>query len=246
MKESVWLLHPKANPFPLVYNVQHTAKRNTLLILGVIGLWGVLYYFLHNDSYDTSAMIFGLVYTIISMLITFYFDTTNYFISINKKDKKIYYTDSPDDYMVLHDTKVFQFPNNHTALIVEKDYFKRLKVPYTPLHEFYNKSSHDSKFNESYDLILKNTDVLNQAYYLMVMVFTLALLVVKVNKPLFKRILPWMLLGLTFSLGQISLYFWTPSFKQMINILYIKQLLYTLSIGFVLTSISLVIQLNKI
>jgi len=79
----------------------------------------------------------------------------------------------------------------------------------------------------------------------MILMFSLIILVAKIDQNLFKLVFPWVMLSVFFTLVQSSVWFWIPHVKETAIIFIIKQHLFFLGITFSLAAILIILKFNN-
>ena len=209
---------------------------------------------LFNTRYDRISIIIAFL---IGFLGLFFFDFLNaspYEISVDKADKRFYiYNSLSEPDAVLFKNSVFKFPDNKTGALVDiklfKEYVKAGKIKYKKLRDINSEEWGKQKYfklpeertgmagEHSTQIMGKNINlVMNAAYYLFTMIITLAIITVRINKKLFYRILPWILISAIVGLGTVFVYLWEQRYSQLLFHLLIKKKLLMMSISFSLAA----------
>ena len=137
--------------------------------------------------------------------------------------------------------------HHRDGVIVDPRYYEKYKkegkIKDTEFHNLIKKKRHlgsgDPNISTPFEQIV---DV---SYFHMIMMFSLAILVAKIDQELFKLVFPWIILSVFFTLVQSSVWFWVPHVKETAIIFIIKQHLFFIGITFSLAAILIILKFNN-
>jgi len=250
MKGAVWAFPANIKKYPnsswLVYN-----NRNIMMhFLMYIICWAIaakLFYVGPANFWPIfNAFSLGLTFMIFHhMWLT---QPTDFALDKSTKSLVKFKGDYP--YKVMYSGPYNQLLKKHKqrdGVIVDPKYYEKYKkegaIKDTEFHNLIKKKRHlgsgDPNISTPFEQIV---DV---SYFHMIMMFSLTILVAKIDQKLFKLVFPWIILSVFFTLVQSSTWFWVPHVKETAIIFVIKQHLFFIGITFSLAAILIILKFNN-
>ena len=254
MKEAVWAFSIHQPHYPddgLTYYYYQPYLANTFFLV----VWAVIIKILYKKKYFYPILwsfIFGGIFTL------FYnqWMTFPYGVSLSKDTKNIvltYIKNTP--YQVLYKSPwdSIMKKNKNLGVLIKRENYDKLKnnggiksidLPKLVLEE--KMAGVKSGDQGEAERIWRPFAELGQvSYQLMLLMFSVLILVAKLNKNLFEDTFPWVLIGAFFTLIQAIGIFWPQNIRNNIIIYMIKRQLFIMGLGFCLTSILMILFYNK-
>ena len=242
MKNVVWVFSENSKKYPRLTTSFLKKEQRYGFYLFYICIWLVVSYFL-RESIDDSIKFTGFI---VGLILIYLFDLLNnqlYTVLITQNGK-YYLTKSVNDYHILKKDSLNQLNlKPGQCILLKKEVFEKLKrekqINVIPLYKFYNPKK--TKYIQGnlwkfFDSPIDSGNDYNQldnaSYNYVAILLTILGVVRSINRSLFKKILPWSVLAILFSICSQILFRWNVTYKQVINEFIYKQKLFLVSISF--------------
>jgi len=250
MKGAVWAFPANIKKYPnsswLVYN-----NRNiTMHLLMYVICWGIAAHLFYVGAPN-----FWPIFNAFSLGLVFMFFHHKWLtqptdLALDKSTNSLIRFKGSIPYKVMYSgvyNDLLKKHHHRDGVIVDPRYYEKYKkegkIKDTEFHNLIKKKRHlgsgDPNISTPFEQIV---DV---SYFHMIMMFSLAILVAKIDQQLFKLVFPWIILSVFFTLVQSSVWFWVPHVKETAIIFIIKQHLFFIGITFSLAAILIILKFNN-
>ena len=250
MKAAIWAFPATIRRYPnsawLVYN-----NRNVIThFLTYVVCWAIAARLFYVGSANFWPILNSFLLGLVFMTFHHHWLTQTIDFALDKSTNSLVRFKGTLPYKVMESGPYNQLLKTHRhkdGVIVDPVYYNKYKkegaIKDTEFHDLIKKKRHlgggDPNISTPFDQIV---DV---SYFHMILMFSLIILVAKIDQKLFKLVFPWVMLSVFFTLVQSSVWFWIPHVKETAVIFIIKQHLFFLGITFSLAAILIILKFNN-
>ena len=265
MKEVVWTFPYWIDHFPgmgsLVYKDRHMP-----ILLGIyFGVWAIVAKFLYISKENGSSIIEGFTISTLLMFFYYYWLSLPYNLSFDKTSDQMVVSKGVGggggrNYSVLYkspwqkkfnkkEKKVGENINNwRIGVIVDAEKYKTYKQEGKIQDASLEDLAYTKRHMKGEDKVEANTpfDVMvSVSFYLLIVLYSAAIIIAKVNRKMFGLLFPWIILSTLFLLIQGSVWFANPTVQKSVETFIIKRQLFILGLSFAFTGVLIVLKLNN-
>ena len=249
MKPAVWAFPSTLEHYPndswLTYDYRHPY----MLAFMYIGLWAIVSKFLYIPKKNFWPMVKAFSMGLGFMIFHFFWSTSKLGYALDRDTHSLVTFPSTIPYKILYKSPyddIFK-KNRKMGVIVDPqkyaEYKKKGAIKDMYLSELMKKKRHLGAAN--INNITPFEEIVDVSYYHMILMFSLTILVAKIDISLFKLVFPWIILSVIFTLVQSSAWFWETSVENTAKIYVIKQRLFLVGVSFSLTAILIILKFNN-
>ena len=138
--------------------------------------------------------------------------------------------------------------NKNLGVVVDAEKYRELKKRGEIVDEDISKwgKTHKEEVQKNIYSESRYNQLSKVSYYLIVNIFSLAMLVGKADIKVFRSIFPWIVLGTFFTLIQSNLWVWGKDKNMVSYIFLVKRHLFTLGLSFCLMAVLVVLKFNNV
>lgn len=267
MKEVIWTFPYWIDHFPGLEALAYKTKHFSILIGMYLLIWAIVAKVLYIPKLNGQPMLEGFLISTIFMISYYYILSLPYTLSFDKPQKQLVLsrnggTDKGggQSYRVLYKSPWQQDYAKGGKKIGEKvEYYRKGVVVDAAIYRKYKKEgkiddatledlASRKRHLKGEDKVEANTPfdiMVSVSFYLLIVLYSAAIIIAKVNKKMFDLLFPWIILSTLFLLIQSATWFANPTLQASVNTFFIKRQLFILGLSFSLTGILIVLKFNN-
>ena len=264
MKEVVWTFPYWIDHFPGMGSLVYKDTDMWKLCLLYFVIWGVVAKFLYIPKENGAPMLEAFTISTIMMFLYYYWLSLPYNLSFDDTHKQMVVSKGLEggggrQYNVLYKSP---WQNNYgkskkigesldhwkIGVVIDAEKYKQYKkegrIDDTTLEDLAYRKRHlrgedKAEAHTPFDIII------SVSFYLLIVLYSAAIIIAKVNKKMFKLMFPWIILSTLFLLIQGSTIIENPTVQKSVTTFVVKRQLFITGLSFALTSILIVLKLNN-
>jgi len=264
MKEVIWTFPYWIDHFPGVGSLTYKDIKLWQLMGLYFVIWGVVAKFLYIPKENGSSIIEGFAISTLLMLSYYYWLSLPYNISFDDTNKEMVISrgisgSGGRDYSVLYRSPWQKAYSNNKKIgesvdhwkigvVVDAEKYKQYKregkIDDASLEDLAYRKRHlrgedKASANTPFDLMV------SVSFYLLIVLYSAAIIIAKVNKKMFNLLFPWIILSTLFLLIQGAIPVSMLTVQKSVTVFIIKRQLFIMGLSFALTGILIVLKLNN-
>jgi len=249
MKPAVWAFPSTLKHYPnnswLVYDYRHPF----ILAFVYVGLWAVVTKVLYKPKKNFWPIVHSFLLGGVFIIFHYYWSTSNWGYALDRDTHSLVTYPATLPYKIVYKSPyddIFK-KNKQMGVLVDPEkyaeYKKKGLIHDVGLNQLMKKKRHlgEADVNSATPF----EQLVDVSYYHMILMFSLTILVAKIDIALFKLIFPWIILSVLFTLVQTAAWFWVPNVEDTARLFIIKQRLFLVGISFSLTAILIILKFNN-
>ena len=255
MKDTIWAIPPWLKNFPPQGGTENDQSTDMRMGIVYIILWAIAAKILHTPRTNDLMMISffsGLLFLTFFHLYeyrgipipanqNFVLNKTTHSLNLFQK------ADGEDKILFKSPFNKLLKKNKNLGVVVDAEKYKELKKRGEIVDEDLSKwgKTHKEKTQKNIYTDTRYNQLSEVSYYLIVNLFSLAMLVAKADIKVFRSIFPWIVLSTFFTLIQSNLWIWAKNRNMTLTIFLVKRHLFTLGLSFCLMAVLIVLKFNN-
>ena len=257
MKNTVWCLPTWLNNFPQGQSAPGDQQTDIKMIVIYVIIWAIVAKVLYSPHIKNPMIFCSLTGFIFIILFHFYefaglpIPASQQFL-LNKTNHSLNLSQSEEGHKILIKSPFSKLlkKNKNIGVILDAKKYNTMVKNGEIVAENINKWAKKNMGKMNKDITTSGNSrrfwQLSQvSYYLIVNLFSLAMLVAGADIKIFRLIFPWIVLGTFFTLIQANLWIWAKSHNTSINLFLVKRHLFTLGLSFCLVAVTIVLKFNN-
>jgi hypothetical protein len=265
MKEVVWTFPYWIDNFPGLGSLIWKARHLKWLFALHFGIWLIVAKVLYIPRVNGLPMLEGFTISTILMFVYYYWLSLPYSLSFDKPSKQLviskgtsegggrvfsvlYKSPWQDKYSKKNKRVGENIDTWKIGVVVDAEkynqYKKEGKIDDATLEDLAYRKRHlggedKVQSNAPFDVIV------NVSFYLLIVLYSAAIIIAKVDKKMFRMLFPWIILSTLFLLIQSGVWVADPTVQKSVLTFIIKRQLFILGLSFALTGVLIVLKLNN-
>ena len=265
MKEVVWTFPYWIDNFPGLGSLVWKDRHLKMLFALYFGIWSIVAKVLYIPKENGRPMLEGFTISTILMFGYYYWLSLPYSLSFDKPSNQLVISKGTSDgggrvFSILYKSpwqdkygkkkkKIGESIDNwKIGVVVDaekyKQYKKEGKIDDATLEDLAYRKRHlrgedKVQSNAPFDVIV------NVSFYLLIVLYSAAIIIAKVNRRMFRMLFPWIILSTLFLLIQSGVWLANPTVRKSVLTFIIKRQLFILGLSFALTGVLIVLKLNN-